>query len=272
MKEVTLQDAQELTMTILRDFDEICKKNNLEYWVDYGTLLGTIRHKGFIPWDDDIDVGMLREDYNKFIKIASEELPDDLLLQNIESDEHVEYQWAKIRHKYSLILEEDSPKYQSGMFIDVFPFDFYDSEVDIRDFRERKKYIKNYKAIYNANLKFEKSFKKNIKRLGCKILKNTILRKNLRDLIIEEKEKIDIKRNKKKFIGLGREVFYDLKLIDYEMMFPLKRAKFGNIEVNIPREYDKYLEQTYGSDYMEIPKEKDRYAHNQGLFIGKKRG
>ena len=70
MEKAELRDAQVLMKTILRDVDIICRENNINYWIESGTLLGMARHNGFIPWDDDIDIGMMREDYEKFLKIA----------------------------------------------------------------------------------------------------------------------------------------------------------------------------------------------------------
>ena len=82
--EASLKEAQELMTTILKDIDSICRKNNINYWIESGTLLGAVRHKGFIPWDDDIDIGMLREDYNKFLEIANKDLKDDVILCNFK--------------------------------------------------------------------------------------------------------------------------------------------------------------------------------------------
>ena len=97
--EASLKEAQELMTTILKDIDSICRKNNINYWIESGTLLGAVRHKGFIPWDDDIDIGMLREDYNKFLEIANKELKDDVILCNFKNEKNVQYQWSKVKHK-----------------------------------------------------------------------------------------------------------------------------------------------------------------------------
>ncbi len=95
--EASLKEAQELMTTILKDIDSICRKNNINYWIESGTLLGAVRHKGFIPWDDDIDIGMLREDYNKFLEIANKELKDDVILCNFKNEKNVQYQWSKVK-------------------------------------------------------------------------------------------------------------------------------------------------------------------------------
>ena len=114
MNKVTLREAQILMKSILRDIDNICRENDISYWIESGTMLGAKRHNGFIPWDDDIDIGMMREDYEKFLEIAPRYLPDDLFLQNAQLDSGVENSWSKIRHKYSKLIEEDNAKYQEG--------------------------------------------------------------------------------------------------------------------------------------------------------------
>ena len=75
-EELNIRDAQIIMLNILKEIDKICKKHNLIYFLDGGTLLGAVRHKGFIPWDDDVDIGMRKEDYRKFLKIAQKELTD----------------------------------------------------------------------------------------------------------------------------------------------------------------------------------------------------
>ena len=111
-EELNLRDAQIIMLNILKEIDKICKKHNLIYFLDGGTLLGAVRHKGFIPWDDDVDIGMPREDYRKFLKIAQKELPDYLFLQTFETDKYYDiYQVpSKVRDNRTLIFEHNVPK------------------------------------------------------------------------------------------------------------------------------------------------------------------
>ena len=77
-----LRKAQMREVAILQEVDKICRKHDIKYWIDFGTLLGAVRHGGFIPWDDDLDISMLSSDYQKFMEVAPQELPDWLFLQN----------------------------------------------------------------------------------------------------------------------------------------------------------------------------------------------
>jgi len=112
-------------LRMLKIIDYLCRKHNLHYWLCFGTLLGAIRHKGFIPWDDDLDICMMREDYEKFIKIAQKEFPDDLFIQTRETDPLYDYLPlpCKVRDKKSLIIAEGmtDKKYHQGLFVDIFP-------------------------------------------------------------------------------------------------------------------------------------------------------
>ena len=105
---------------ILKYFDSVCKANNIRYWLNGGSCIGAIRHKGFIPWDDDIDVAMLREDYDRLVSVFSE--TDDYVLQTYKNDSHYVCTYAKVRDKKTWILESvHTSKYRyCGAFIDVF--------------------------------------------------------------------------------------------------------------------------------------------------------
>jgi len=126
-KENTQDQVHSVVLRILKIVKQICKKHNISFWLEYGTLLGCIRHKGFIPWDHEADIGMLRTDYNKFLKIVKEELPEDLFFQTKESDPLYSSYYiieSKIRDRYSEYIE-DRGKYlwHNGIQVDIFVYD-----------------------------------------------------------------------------------------------------------------------------------------------------
>lgn len=124
-KEEAFKQVQKVQLEILLEFDRICKKNNIKYSLFAGTLLGAVRHEGFIPWDDDIDVCLLREDYEKFLKISELELNSKYFLQNYKTDQNYVLQFSKIRKNKTVFLEKtlSECKIHHGIYIDVFPLD-----------------------------------------------------------------------------------------------------------------------------------------------------
>ena len=91
-----IRKLQNELLSILKEIDQICKRNNIKYFAVGGTLLGAVRHHGFIPWDDDIDIGMLRSDYNKFILIAKKELPNNYFVLNFDENNHFPASFTKV--------------------------------------------------------------------------------------------------------------------------------------------------------------------------------
>ena len=123
----SLLRRQQLRMLdILLEVDKICKKHDIRYWLSSGTLIGAMRHDGFIPWDDDLDIEMLRSDYVRLMKVLPSELPDWLALQNDETDPNYFYFYAKVRDRRSRMLEQngyDRLWREQGIYIDIFPME-----------------------------------------------------------------------------------------------------------------------------------------------------
>lgn len=122
MDNMFLKDLQKVELEILLEVDRICKKNNIRYFLVSGTLLGAIRHKGFIPWDDDIDICMPIKDYNKFCSVAPKELNSKYFLQNYQSD-MISMWFSKVRKNGTAAVEAGREKktHHQGIWIDIFP-------------------------------------------------------------------------------------------------------------------------------------------------------
>jgi len=239
----TLKDVQDLCLEILKFVDNICKKHNLEYWLDVGTLLGAIRHGGYIPWDDDIDIGMMREDYNKFIQIFDDEVKLNGLDKVMDAGRQRLFNHGKGVHPFIQIKYRSS--YTMGM-IDIFPYEYAYVDKKYRDEKFAEKYEKEQseykKDIINMKEIFDKktysSLKNSDKEQG--ILKKHSDRLNMSfeksDLIIP---------------GLGGSCTF--RFIENTYLFPLKLIKFEKYEFKSPNNPFKYIALKYGEDYMELP-------------------
>ena len=120
-----LRRQQMRMLEILIEVDRICKKHNIQYWLSSGTLIGAARHKGFIPWDDDLDIEMLWSDYKRLMKVLPKELPPTMALQSLETDPNYFFFYAKVRDRRSHLEEinrYDRVWREQGIYIDIFPF------------------------------------------------------------------------------------------------------------------------------------------------------
>ena len=126
MRHEMLREAQLKMLSILEAIDKVCKAHDIGYWIEGGTLLGAMRHGGFIPWDDDVDISMLRCDYERFIEVAAKELPPHLFLQTRKTDPSFHHRECKVRDLNSFIADggdDTGADYQKGLFVDIFPYD-----------------------------------------------------------------------------------------------------------------------------------------------------
>lgn len=142
-------------LNILKSFDVLCRKHGLKYYACYGTLLGAVRHKGFIPWDDDIDVFMMRDDYMKLLQIAPNEISEPYFFQNVYTDSMV-WGFSKIRDSRTTAIEfpDMNESFNQGLFMDIFPIDSTDDGTPAMQMITRMKQniwdcIYNREAILN---------------------------------------------------------------------------------------------------------------------------
>ena len=125
MEQSVLRKVQLTQLEIAKEIRRVCDENGIPYFLCDGTLLGAVRHGGFIPWDDDMDLGMLRQDYERFCRIAPEKLEKDYVLQTWHTDPNYALPFAKVRKRGTLYLEAKSSRLQeNGFFVDIFPFDY----------------------------------------------------------------------------------------------------------------------------------------------------
>ncbi|VAW51121.1 hypothetical protein MNBD_GAMMA05-990 [hydrothermal vent metagenome] len=245
-----IRQAQLIMLRMLKVVNHLCNKHDINYWLDGGTLLGAVRHKGFIPWDDDIDLAMMRDDYNRFIEIAKDELPDDMFLQTRSSDGYYNITaQAKIRDTKSLFIEKFELKNKnknvhSGIFVDIFIYDHLPEE---KTKRKLFKYLgKKLCKLQRTKLAPERKYTSD---LQYKILHNLFTLKILNHWIDALIKKTN--RTNRKIIGFGLDS--SLKRIYLkESFFPLSEVEFEDSTFPSPKDQDYYLKTTYG-DYMKLP-------------------
>lgn len=258
--ETALRQAQLVMLRMLKIIDHICRKHHLRYWLCSGTLLGAVRHHGFIPWDDDLDICMIREDYEQFVRIAPKEFPEDVFLQTAETDPDYDYLPlpCKVRDKKSLIISEgmENQKYSQGLFVDIFPADrFHKGGVAFQWEKGLKNYFRFITKCLDAKLGKDRSFKNKTVAFfnpvfkGLTILyKKTIRRRIQKNLQLADEDCL---------IGHGFDTPWRRYYI-YDDIFPLKEMVFEDASFSVPRRTDAYLVQLYGKNYMTPPPEKDR--------------
>ncbi|WP_292606944.1 LicD family protein [Methanobrevibacter sp. UBA188] len=249
--EGTLRDIQLLYTELLRFIDNVCNKYNLEYCLAYGTLIGAVRHEGFIPWDDDFDIIMMRTDYNKLIEVLPKEINKyDYFKENcaltrlINANDNYFKDFNTI---YDEKLGHDKyfssdPKLGKSTFLqlgwlkpmvklDIFPFDYV--KEDSIDY-----YTKNYlghkyyfnKLYHDPDFSFEKEFNERFEKLGLTLDET--------DFIAE---------------GIDASSADDLGVFEKNIFFPTKTMKFEGYDIKCPNKPDKFIERLYGNDFMNIP-------------------
>lgn len=245
----SLRKQQLIMLDILKVLDEICRRHNIKYWLSYGTLLGAVRHGGFIPWDDDLDVEMEKEDYNKLMKVLETELPQDYVLHNHESDSNFLLFFSKIRYVKSYVEEYNSIdlKYKyRGIFVDIFCLE-----------KSGKLISKLAGLIYGISISLVNSINSFFK---IEIIPDRIIYNFYKCFVFNILRMFLINSSSNKLYESLGSCFSNVRYRD--RIYPLKELCFEGKTFYVPNDSDFYLRTMYGDDYMILPDENKRRIHN----------
>ena len=239
-----LRRQQLVMLEMVKELDRICKKYDIPYFLYGGSLLGAYRHNGFIPWDDDLDVAMLRSDYLRLAKVISNELPDNIAFQNNKTDKNYFFFLAKLRDKNSLLEEAHFDKVfkERGVYIDIFPLDM------ILPWTQRLRLQSMAYNFYRSGNGNESAMRK-FRAL-------TRFNRHVSFPFLRFISKLSGTKSLMCDYGIPFHNVYDIKDI-----FPLKTHDFEGIQLPVPDNSHHMLQVMFG-DYMQLPDDLDNVYHH----------
>lgn len=261
---LALDDYHEVMLGIMKAVHNFCVENNIRYSLIYGTLLGAVRHKGFIPWDDDMDIGIPRPDYDRLVSLlnSGKKIGDYYYHLHYTNSENYFYQIIRICDDRT----EVNPKYvrkrieKMGVWVDIFPVDGVPALTPAGIFRRIRLFInKNFQNADIYAIKEKKGICNKFKLLSVKIFPNAKKRNYLIDRLLRETP-----FEKAKKVGDVQD--------KHEQVHPRPQSDYSNL-VLLPFEdtsfyaistWDSYLRDVYGEDYMQLPPESKRITHSAG--------
>ena len=253
-------DLRKIQMDILTYVDAICSKNNIKYSISGGTLIGAVRHKGFIPWDDDIDIMLTRPEYNRLIKALTETYTTNqkyrILTHSIDKD--FKFPYAKIVDEDTILVENTRDSKNYGVFIDVFPIDNVSTDGYKATVAKMRK-LYNILTLKKLVVERERSLWKNLTIIGSRLLLAPVSA----DWIIERMEKFAVQLNNEKtdlmgclVWGYGEKEIVPSSVHDNHIYLPFEDRKYMAV-----KDYDVYLSHLYG-DYMKLPPKEKQISHH----------
>lgn len=262
---------QDKILSILKEFISICKDNNLTYYALGGTLLGAVRHKGFIPWDDDIDIGMPREDYEKFKKIASNALSDNYKFLS-EDTSNYKKAFSVIRDDSTkIIMNYSNEEQEESLWIDIFPLDGMPSN-------PLKKKYHSYRYLYTRMMVQLSQFNSlvNQKKENRPWFEKVIIR--IANVVKIEKV-VSFSWAQKKYLQTIKKYSFNEGFAgNYTGAYKLREIvpsdyfgqpvllQFEDLKLSCPHKFREYLTAIYGADYMQLPPEEKRVFHHYEII------
>ena len=254
-----LKEVQNKILNIFKSIDEICRKYNLSYYAIGGTCLGAVRHSGFIPWDDDLDIAMPRKDYEIFKQIANSELPSGLELVTGENIPHYECLFMKVQDINTTYVPKNCVQYPDrylGIYVDIMPLDGLPEEK--REIRKHTSKLKRIGLLNTNRRRYPKELHKGWKLFIWRIIYTILLMLKpdyFSTMYDNELKKYDFYKSKYTFYGWSKRC--DKLVFSIEVFSDYEYLKFEDCEIRCPIGYKDFLETIFG-DYMSLPPEKER--------------
>ena len=263
---MSFEDKQIASLETLLHIRDYCEKNKITYYLAYGTLLGAVRHKGFIPWDDDVDLWIPRPDYERFLSEYSDDTGRFKLCTCYSDKEYIQ-PYAKLDNCQTARLNNDGSIYKRGIGIDLFPLDGLPEDLDYAEGkfkRQNDKFIKVINRFYTFALMPADSVSHTVKMLVGRTgittgFVNRTARTIAQKMYTERFDECTLTAcvtgiHSRRFIPFKKEWFHDVKL------------EFEGEKFNCPCGYDEILKKIYG-DYMTIPPAADRQSTHTEVFV-----
>lgn len=255
MREIRTIELKSIQLDILQKIDSFCQENNINYFLSYGTLIGCIRHNGYIPWDDDIDICMPRPDYERFITLFNKNTDQHKVIEHrIENSYKLPF--AKVYNTNTIMNEDMYIKDSFGVYIDIFPIDGINSSKQIKQSLFLNKLLNTKRAIINNN-------KRSILKRALLTLGKAIIYPITIHYIINKITKIATATSyvDAKFVANIVSPYGECEIMPKEYFNELNTHSFEGKNFKIPKEFDKYLKSIYG-EYMVLPPIEKQISHH----------
>lgn len=256
-----VKKIQNVVYGILCDIDDFCKENNITYFLSGGTCLGAVRHKGFIPWDDDADIMMPRKEYERFLNLFPKAHPEKYGVGSLKNDSEWQRQFARVWDIHTVLKHKTLNEKEMGVFVDIFPIDGLPSGK-----YAQKMYYANIKILNSLkNASFKTAFQEHEKFILIKKILGVIVKPFGPHFFSECMDKYAKKYEfeSSKYVCVSLAAHYgERETIHRKYMSKAVRLPFEGRTFPVPVGYKKYLSNLYGN-YMEIPKdaEENGYTH-----------